>query len=522
MAMTAALSARLTQRLPDAPGFAVLRRATRAAIVIPMAFALEMLIIGDVQVATFLVFGCFALLVLADFGGLRRPRAGAYIITTLIGAALVILGTLVSPIAWVAALVMLLVGFSIQFSGIFGSYVAAAQTALLLSFVLAVSVPASPGAIGPRLEGWLIAGLLATLSGVFFWPRFERLHLRRRAAEACRSLARWLGAEYQTQESNERDQYRDAARAAVEAVRSEYTSTPKRPAGPARRDRAFVELLTDLERTLDFATRSLRPELSLDRPCIGEANKLADTVVRTLEKSADVLTGGPAPDLLALNAVRLAHREAIDSWAAEALRTGTAPEDVLEGMNADHPLRVISYLVFAIGTNAVIAAGAQVGDAVPLPAGTPREGRARPLIRIARTIRTYLTPSSVVLQQSLRVGIGLALAVLLARLLQLQHAFWVVLGTLTVLRSNAFGTGRSTVEALAGTVAGFVVGAFFTIVVGATSPVLWAALPVAVFLATYAASAISFVVGQAAFTIMVIILFNLISPVGWTVGLARI
>jgi uncharacterized membrane protein YccC len=156
-----------------------------------------------------------------------------------------------------------------------------------------------------------------------------------------------------------------------------------------------------------------------------------------------------------------------------------------------------------------------------LPAGTPREGWTRPFIRILRTIRTHLSPTSGVLHQSLRVAVGLALAVLLARLLQLDHAFWVVLGTLSVLRSNAFGTGRTTLDALQGTVIGFAAGSLFTIVVGSTSLILWISLPIAVFLATYAASAIGFVVGQAAFTVLVIILFNLISPVGWQVGLVR-
>ena len=32
----------------------------------------------------------------------------------------------------------------------------------------------------------------------------------------------------------------------------------------------------------------------------------------------------------------------------------------------------------------------------------------------------------------------------------------------------------------------------------------------------------SFAAGQAAFTVMVVILFNIIEPVGWTVGLVRI
>jgi uncharacterized membrane protein YccC len=45
---------------------------------------------------------------------------------------------------------------------------------------------------------------------------------------------------------------------------------------------------------------------------------------------------------------------------------------------------------------------------------------------------------------------------------------------------------------------------------------------VAVFLAAYTPTAVHFVVGQAAFTILVIVLFNLIAPAGWTIGLVRV
>lgn len=522
MTVTAALSARFKQRVPNDPGQASLRRAVRAALIIPAAFALAKNSIGDVQVTTFVAFGCFALLVMANFGGPQRPRAVAYVTTVLAGAVLVVLGTLASSIVWVAALSMLLVGFWIQFVGVFGSYVAAAQTALLLSFVLAVSVPAPASAVGPRLAGWLIAGAVATLSGVFFWAQFERLHLRTKAADSCRALARLIDDQRHLPETSELARDQAAAQGAVEAVRRQYRSTPKRPAGPTRSDRAFVELLTELERTLDFATRSFSLQSEAVHPCLEEGDRLAIAVERTFEASADVLTGGLPPELSTLDTARLAHRQALDRWAEDALRTGTTPAGVLAGLDADHWLRVISYLALVIGTNAVIAAGGEVEDGISLPAGTPRAGKTRPVVRIIRTIRAHLAPTSGVLHQSLRVGIGLALAVLLARELQLQHAFWVVLGTLSVLRSNAFGTGRTTVEALVGTTIGFAVAALFTLVVGATSPLLWVALPVAVFLATYASSTISFLVGQAAFTVLVIILFNLIAPVGWRVGLVRL
>jgi uncharacterized membrane protein YccC len=193
---------------------------------------------------------------------------------------------------------------------------------------------------------------------------------------------------------------------------------------------------------------------------------------------------------------------------------------VLDGLEVDDALRVVSYLVLALGSNAVIAAGGRVDAALRLPTGTPREsGVTEIVIRIARTVRIHLTPASSVLHDSLRVALGLALAVLLARLLQLEHAFWVVLGTLSVLRSNTLATERTTLLALVGAVAGFILGAIFVVVVSETSAV---ALPVTVFLAAYAPSAIGFVVGQAAFTLYIIILFNLISPAGWRIGLARI
>jgi uncharacterized membrane protein YccC len=54
------------------------------------------------------------------------------------------------------------------------------------------------------------------------------------------------------------------------------------------------------------------------------------------------------------------------------------------------------------------------------------------------------------------------------------------------------------------------------------SVLLWVLLPLAVFVAGTAPSMIGFAAGQAAFTVAVIILFNIIDPTGWKVGLTRI
>ena len=123
----------------------------------------------------------------------------------------------------------------------------------------------------------------------------------------------------------------------------------------------------------------------------------------------------------------------------------------------------------------------------------------------------------------MRGGLGLSIAVLLAEVTQIAHGFWVVLGAMSVLRTTALTTGSTALRALGGTLVGFLAGA------GdhpagrrhALAPV-GCCCPSSCVVAAYLPEAVSFAAGQAAFTVMVVILFNIIQPVGWTVGLVRI
>jgi uncharacterized membrane protein YccC len=58
--------------------------------------------------------------------------------------------------------------------------------------------------------------------------------------------------------------------------------------------------------------------------------------------------------------------------------------------------------------------------------------------------------------------------------------------------------------------------------IGTHETVLWGVLPFAILLAAYAPRAISFAAGQAGFTVVLFILFNIIQPVGWSVGVVRV
>jgi uncharacterized membrane protein YccC len=125
-------------------------------------------------------------------------------------------------------------------------------------------------------------------------------------------------------------------------------------------------------------------------------------------------------------------------------------------------------------------------------------------------------------RNSVRGAGGLAIAVFIAQQGDLQHGFWVALGALSVLRSSALGTGSTIVWALIGTTVGILVGVALILAIGTNEPVLWAIFPVATLVAAYATRTLAFAAGQAAFTVVVLVLFNLIQPAGSGLGLVRI
>jgi hypothetical protein len=238
-----------------------------------------------------------------------------------------------------------------------------------------------------------------------------------------------------------------------------------------------------------------------------------------------VLTGQPRPpDLTAINQARTAYREALDGWAGDRLQAGDPAESVLEGLDAGGQLLLLAHASLAVAVDAATVAGNAVHDPPsPLPHWpAPRAGVGPWLGRVAATLRTHLLPASVWFRNSLRAALALGLAVLLTRITRVEHSFWVVLGTLSVLRSNALSTGRTALLAIGGTVVGFVIAAGLMLAIGTSAAALWATLPIVAFLAAYVPTAVSFLIGQAAFTLFVVVLFDLLQPQGWRLGLVRL
>ncbi len=471
----------------------------------PAVFAFADKVIANTQTATFAAFGSFAMLVLVEFTGRPRSRLTAYLALGLVGSGLVVVGTLCSRNAWLAAGAMLVVGFLILFAGLLGGYFAAGGTAAILAFVLPVTIAAPLSSIPARLEGWGLAAGAATCAVMLLWPPRSREVLRSQAARACLALADLADAKL-AGDGATIEARSSAAGEAVDGLRSGFLRAPHRPTGPAGPTAALAALVDELDWLRSFLVPGVEGSLGL---CRDENTEALAATVAVLRASAATLEGkSEPPDLARLEAAREAVAEALPRRISELPRD----EDLESALEPSFRIRVLSYAARQVAEYALLSTGARSA-----------ERPAREALQTTEQLAVeHASARSIWFRNSVRGAVGLAVAVFIAQRMGLQHAFWVVLGTLSVLRSNALATGSSIVNALAGTAVGLLVGAGLVIAIGTHEAVLWAVLPPAVLLAAYAPRAISFAAGQAGFTVVLFILFNLIQPTGWQVGVVRL
>lgn len=513
------------------PGGAALRKAAKAAVVVPIGVAVG-LAWGQVSFSTFAAFGGIALLLFTDFPGDRRARLGSYLLLTALGVVFITAGTLASSVGWLAVATMFVVGFAVLFCGVFSAAIDGAGRAALLVYILPVCLVAPPSDIGVRIIGWLFAAALAVPAAVFLWPPRQHADLRHAAAEACREIgtrierladpARPPGPD--PDDTSTGGAAEDTA--AVARLREQFRQSSSRPTALTTGSRLLGSLIDRLSWLHTVVTAfpaapvpASRPPwvVDLQRRCGDVLLAAADALAAAADGSGPV-DGAAARAALdrAITGLEEARRNAAESRELLALAVRTT-------QRAPALMHELTYTTLLAGHTVAAAARADarttlqriLGRANP-PASLTRAEAA------GRLARGHLTRHSVWFQNSVRGGLGLALAVLMAEVTQVSHGFWVVLGAMSVLRTTALNTGATAVRALGGTFLGFVVGALVMLLVGGQPVVLWLLLPLAVFVAACLPAMVSFVAGQAAFTVLVVVLFNIISPVGWSIGLLRV
>jgi hypothetical protein len=320
---------------------------------------------------------------------------------------------------------------------------------------------------------------------------------------------------------------------AVHALEQAFFSTPYPTTGLSTAARTIVRLVEELRWLNTVALRdSPRRHVAVNRPACAVKRRAGAVLEHVAELLDAPLRAGDA--LGALLAAREELREALTelehATTLELPATVTAPcrpqDDrarvMISSLDPSFRAQELSFVVSQIAENTEYAVAADRRNWRQRWLGRQPQGRSGTVAAARRRAGAHVERNSVWLHNSLRGGTGLALAVLVADLTGVQHAFWVVFGTLSVLRSNALSTGDNVLRALLGTSAGFIVGGVLVSVIGTNETLLWVLLPFVVLLAGLAPAAISYAAGQAAFTLTLLILFNILQPAGLTVGLVRI
>jgi uncharacterized membrane protein YccC len=515
------------------PDLLVLKRSVRAAIVMPSVFAVAHVVSSNSQVALFGAFGSFALLLFVEFGGKPSTRLASYMVLYVVGAGLIALGTVASTNEAAAVLAMAAVGFCVLFAGVVTPLAASASTALLLTFVLPVAVAVPASQVGARLIGWTLAGLFSITACVVLWPPPWHDNLRRRLAATVSSVARLAHA--RAQGVSDADAQAEVASELIR-LRQQFAGTPYPPIGAASSAVALSKLVGRVEWVA--GTTAIIDGARWSNESV-PARHVTEQIATVLDRTASVICDGdahPVDDparILDLQAAtvqldRLIKTEveedesyvlqsAVENDPANAVPPSAGDEGIAATLDPGFHARAVGIATQMVADAALEAAGS---DAVIDP-GLGLENASVPHLYLHR-ILSHLSFRSVWFRNALRGAMGLAIAVAIVEVTDVQHGFWVVLGTLSVLRSNAVGTGATALRAVGGTTIGVVIGSLIMVGLADHSVLLWILLPLAVLIAGIAPSMISFAAGQAAFTLTIIILFNIIEPVGWKVGLTRI
>jgi hypothetical protein len=522
------------QRLRDAlrerdPGHDGARRALRAGIVIPVVALLSHLLASHLQASNllaegtqapaFAVFGSISLLIVSNFPGPPATRALAFCGLAVTGAILITVGTLAAPYPWLAVLLCFAVGAGVSLLSLLSEIFAAGQRATLMAFLLPVcTIPTGP--VGDRLLGWLIALLICVPAALLLFPPRYGGELRTLAARVCTALADRIEGLDVIAADPDADPDADPVTAAIDALRRKFVGTAFRPIAMSAGSRALIRVVSNLQ----WLGTRVGPDTA---PLLGP---IAPMSVGVLRSCATALTTPSAEHAAELNRAVAAHKLVAMTHYDNDIRDILGAPDDSAAADLGRVLLTRRTMTATIGLTGRIIASATAADTRPLWARLlgrqlPETGVADRVLgkrAAVRSLSGYVSTRSATVVGSLRTGAALALALVATYVIPVQNGVWVLLGALSVLRSSAATTRVSAVRAVTGTAIGFALGAAVITVVGTDPTVLWTLLPVVAFGSTYVLAVGSFAASQAMFTMMVLIVFNMLHPIGWKAGLIRI
>ena len=493
------------------------------------AFLIGAHVVDNSQFAVIAAFTAAALLGIADFSGTRAQRLRVTAATAATGAVLLALGTAVSNNTVAAAITMFAVTLVVGFTAVFSGYFTAASSAVIVFYVVGTGVEGPVSVIPAREAGLAVATGMSLLAIGWLWPSRSDGACRTSLAAAYEVLAEGvgdLGDHFDSGVPWSGAQTDDRLAAAIFDAEQAVANSAWRPDGLASPHKARMYLLQGARRLsgLIGLFDDLPPQSIVDPD--GTTTRLIRGMATELRKCAAALASRSS-DMPDPRSIQTDNDQFIEAARLHfARQTGRGDQSAGLGRYAEKVF-VLHQMSWGVMLASVCCRAIHRAplEAPPLIANSPLVNAMTdgPSVKKwMRRARRNLNLRSVHLQNSLRLAVGLGLARLLVGVLDLQHGFWVGFATLVVLKTSSAGTRSTALQAAVGTAIGFGISTVFITTFGVDASVYSFLLPVVIFAAFYLPGAVSFVAGQACFTIVIVVLFNLLKPSGWSVGLIRL
>ncbi|MEY3733731.1 MAG: hypothetical protein RL347_1090 [Actinomycetota bacterium] len=481
------------------PAHIALHRGIRAAIGVPIAMILGLWWLPDTPAALIAAFGVLVTVAIADFGGTRLDQARAIGGTVIAGLVVLTIGVIAGEQVWSAVLATFIVTAALSFVAVLHGSVASGAPSVMIMYVVSVSLGVPLDMLWPILGGWLIAMALSLPITLFIVPRRTTAPMRAATASALRALAETARRRVAGQPIDI-----DALTKAEADLQHSYLGNPFRAAGLSSRNQALQILMAQVQGLLAAFIRGHGYFAELRRT--PSTLRIVDETALSLDATAAALVDqdAPAPSGLAVAATWE------DQW-------NEAGEILVRASPAGAPEAVSEVFEMFPDRAFALSVGLPAEDYTPVLG--PHTIPAPPMPSVWHELTANANLRSPWARLALRTGVGIALAILVVEMVGLAHGFWVMLGVVSVLRFDTFTTLKMGGLAILGTLIGALAGVLIIFVDDRNEPLMWVIFVVAVFLATWAPGALGFMLGQAAFSLFVIIAFSLIA---WPPDLATV
>lgn len=408
---------------PDVPLQVVLRNT--AAVIVPMGIGIAM---GYPQVG--LGVGAGALnTMFSDQPGPYRQRLQQLLLASLAAGLASLIGLLIGD----QLLPMLVATAAFGFFGgllvVFGVDIARVGMTSMILLVITAATPTSPAA---ALDGALLitaGGLLLTLFSLAAWPWQRYLPERHALAGVYAGLA----------------------------------ALARQP----RQDDADVPALTDAMTTLQHTLLGRHRSHGRAMEAFGVLLELAERIRLELTAMAELhaeptvhaLFRDDAARVLAAIAEALEHGES-SAHASHALHTLQASEQALLGAGDGDMSGSLAAHIHALSGQLAAAVRnadwAGSGGELRASAAETRLPKALRSSSAWATLRASLTPRSIAFRHAVRMAVSFSLALLVSRVLQLPHGYWLPMTAAIVLRPDFAATFNFGLLRVVGTVLGLV------------------------------------------------------------------